>query len=144
MELLLLNLSLSNEQRPLGRISEYCAHFSRVLGVEIDDNQPLVGKNAFRTATGVHASAIMKAEAKSRWLGDHVYSLLSASSVGQSAAICIGQMSGASNVQHWLRSHGIGVSEPLVRAILERAKSAERVLTDEELLSVVSRVRREL
>jgi len=113
-----------------------------VLGTPIGDNQPLVGKNAFRTATGVHASAIAKAEAKSQWLADHVYSVLSAASIGQEAVICIGPMSGASNVQHWLTSHGISTSEPLLRAILDRAKSADHVLSDEELLSVVSRVRR--
>jgi 2-isopropylmalate synthase len=144
MELLLLNLQLSNAPRSLERVSSYCEHFARVLGIGVNDNQPLVGKNAFRTATGVHASAIAKAEAKSQWLGDHVYSLLSASSIGQRASICIGPMSGASNVQHWLRSHGISASAPLERAILERAKSADHVLTDEELLSVVSRVRREM
>ena len=144
MELLLLNLALSNAPRRLERISAYCEHFARALGVAISDNQPLVGKNAFRTATGVHASAIAKAEAKSQWLGDHVYSLLSAASIGQHAAICIGPMSGASNVQHWLTSHGITATEPVQRAILERAKAADHVLTDEELLSVVSRVRREM
>ena len=144
MELLLLNLLLSNAPRSLDRVSAYCEHFARVLGVGINDNQPLVGKNAFRTATGVHASAIAKAEAKSQWLGDHVYSLLSAASIGQQASICIGPMSGASNVLHWLSSHGISASEPLQRAILERAKAADHVLTDEELLSVVCRVRREM
>jgi 2-isopropylmalate synthase len=144
MELLLLNLALSHTPRALTQVSEYCAHFSRALGVEIGDNHPVVGRNAFRTATGVHAAAIAKAEAKSRWLGDHVYSLLSAASIGQNSAICIGPMSGAANVQHWLKSHGIGSTDTLLRALLERAKSADRVLTDEELLSVVSRVRREM
>jgi len=144
MELMLLNLALSYGPRSLSRISDYCAHFSHALGVEITDNLPLVGKNAFRTATGVHASAIVKAEAKSRWLGDHVYSLLSATAIGQTASICIGPMSGASNVQYWLKSHGISSNETLLRALLERAKAADRVLTNEELLSVVSRVRREM
>lgn len=144
MELLLLNLALSQAPRSLARVSAYCEHFSRVLGITVSDNQPLVGKNAFRTATGVHASAIAKAEAKSQWLGDHVYNLLSAASIGQQAVICIGPMSGASNVQHWLSSHGINPSEPLLQAILARAKAADHVLTDEELLSVVSRVRREM
>ena len=142
MELLLLNVALSNAPRSLERISAYCEHFARVLGIVVGDNQPLVGKNAFRTATGVHASAIAKAEAKSQWLGEHVYSLLSAASIGQQATICVGPMSGASNVQHWLASHDISTSEALERAILERAKAADHVLTDEELLSVVSRVRR--
>ena len=144
MELLLLNLALSGAPRSLEHISAYCEHFSRTLATPVSDNQPLIGKNAFRTATGVHASAIAKAEAKSQWLGDHVYSLLSASSVGQQAVIMIGPMSGASNVQHWLSSHGIASSEGLVRAILQRAKAADHVLSDEELLSVVSRARREM
>jgi 2-isopropylmalate synthase len=144
MELLLLNLALAHAPRSLTHVAEYCAHFSRALGVEIGDNLPLVGKNAFRTATGVHASAIVKAEAKSRWLGEHVYSLLSAASIGQNASICLGPMSGASNVQHWLKSHGISSNETLLRALLERAKGSDRVLTDAELLSVVSRVRREM
>jgi 2-isopropylmalate synthase len=144
MELLLLNLAFADSPRSLGQVTAYCSHFSRVLGVAIADNQPLVGKNAFRTATGVHASAIVKAEAKSEWLGDHVYSLLSAASIGQSAAIVIGPMSGASNVQHWLKSQGIASNETLVRAILQRAKGSDRVLHDEELLSVVSRARQEM
>ena len=144
MEQLLVNLLLSNAPRTLTSISSYCEHFARVLGIVISDNQPLVGKNAFRTATGVHASAITKAEAKSHWLGDHVYSFLAAASIGQHASIGIGPMSGASNVKHWLASHDISPSVPLQRAIMERAKSADRVLTDEELLSVVSRVRREM
>ena len=144
MELLLLNLLLGGAPRSLERVSAYCEHFARVLGIGVGDSQPLVGKNAFRTATGVHASAIAKAETKSQWLADHVYSLLSAASVGQKASIAIGPMSGASNVQHWLGNHGISGSAALERAILERAKSADHVLTDEELLSVVSRVRREM
>lgn len=144
MELLILNLSLSQAPRSLERISAYCEHFSRVLGVSIGDGQPLIGKNAFRTASGVHASAIAKAEAKSQWLSDHVYSLLPAASVGQRASIGIGPMSGASNVQHWLAEHGFTANEALLRGILERAKSADRVLSDDELLSVVSRIRREM
>ena len=75
MELLLLNLLLSQAPRSLERVTAYCEHFARVLGVPISDNQQLVGKNAFRTATGVHASAIAKGDAKNQWLGDHVYSL---------------------------------------------------------------------
>jgi 2-isopropylmalate synthase len=70
--------------------------------------------------------------------------LLSAASIGQSATIVIGPMSGASNVQHWLKSQGIASNETLVRAILQRAKGSDRVLHDEELLSVVSRARQEM
>jgi len=139
LELLLLNLALSQAPRALERISAYCQHFSRVLGVPIGENQPLVGQNAFRTAAGVHAAAIAKAEAKSAWLGDHVYGLVAPESVGQTASICVGPMSGMSNVEYWLKHRGIAADAGLTRSILERAKTADRVLTDEELLSVVER-----
>ncbi|HEY4158252.1 MAG TPA: LeuA family protein [Polyangiaceae bacterium] len=141
MELLLLNLWLAGAERPLAPVAAYCAHFADVLGVPIPDHHPLVGRNAFRTATGVHAAAIVKAQGKDAWLADHVYGLLSPSQIGAALAIDVGQMSGSSNVQHWLRRHGFEPSEPLLKALLERAKGAERVLTDEELLSVVERVR---
>ncbi|MEP7048801.1 MAG: LeuA family protein [Pseudomonadota bacterium] len=144
MEQLLLNLALSGAPRSLSQVTRYCSHIARALGIEINDNQPLVGKNAFRTATGVHAAAIFKAEAKSQWLGDHVYSLVSAASIGQSAGVCIGPMSGASNVQHWLKNQGIACNDTLLRAILDRAKSADRLLTDQELLSVVSGTQQEM
>ncbi len=144
MELLLLNLALSDTPRSLEQVTRYCTHFAQALGIQISDNQPLVGKNAFRTATGVHASAILKAEAKSQWLGEHVYSLLSAASIGQSNAICIGPMSGSSNVAHWLKHQGIAQNETLLRAILQRAKASDRVLTDAELLSVVERTSQEM
>ena len=139
-----MDLHLRSATRPLEHVSAYCEHFSRALGVSVADSQPLVGKNAFRTATGVHAAAIAKAEHKSQWLSEHVYSLLPAASVGQQASIDIGPMSGASNVQHWLAVHGINSTVGLERAILELAKSADRVLADDELLSVVSRMRREM
>ena len=144
MELLLLNLALSHAPRSLAAISAYCEHFSRALGVSVGDSQPLVGKNAFRTASGVHASAIAKAETKSQWLSERVYSLLPAASIGQQASVGVGPMSGASNVRHWLSEHGISINDGLLRAILERAKAADRVLSDDELLSVVSRFRQEM
>jgi 2-isopropylmalate synthase len=141
MELLLLNLALSGSARTLDNVADYCAHFSRTLGIDVPDNHPLVGKNAFRTATGVHAAAIAKAEAKSKWLGDHVYGVVAASSVGQKQAICVGQMSGSWNVEYWLKTQGIEATESLVRVILAHAKNAEHVLSDEELLSVVKSAR---
>src|SRR5262249_27236591 len=99
MELVLLNLWLGGARRELGAVVPYCEHFAAALGLEVPAHHPLVGSNAFRTATGVHAAAIVKAEAKGRWLADHVYGLVAPSSVGRSQTIEIGPMSGASNVQ---------------------------------------------
>jgi hypothetical protein len=46
-------------------------------------------------------------------------------------------MSGASNVAYWLESRGVPRSEALIAAIVQRAKSSHRILTDEEIWSLV-------
>ena len=71
---------------------------------QIPLNYPLVGRDAFRTATGVHAAAIVKAMQKGDvWLADRVYSGVPAGMFGRHQEIGIGFMSGASNVGYWLR-----------------------------------------
>ena len=83
-------------------------------------NYPVLGDDAFRTATGVHAAAIIKAEAKGAdWLADRVYSGVPASLVGRKQGIEIGPMSGLSNVKHLAGSEGLrSGGHPLVPADL--------------------------
>ena len=101
-------------------------------------NYPLVGRDAFRTATGVHAAAIIKAEAKGdAWLADRIYSGVPAGMFGRRQEISIGYMSGASNVNYWLRQHQIEPSKELIDAILAKAKSADHILEPAEVLAVV-------
>ena len=97
----------------------------------------MVGANAFRTATGVHAAAIVKALGKDEALADRVYSSVPVSRFASGHDIMIGYMSGTSNVVHWLRRHSIEPSDVLVTRILERARAANRVLRDDEVLAVV-------
>ncbi len=105
-------------------------------------NYPLVGRDAFRTATGVHAAAIIKAMQKGdEWLADRIYSGVPAGMFGRNQEICIGFMSGASNVNYWLRQRSIEPSEDLVAEILKAAKGTSHILTDDEVLAVVARVR---
>jgi 2-isopropylmalate synthase len=115
----------------------YSEHFAGALGVSIPENHPLVGANAFRTATGVHAAAIVKALVQGEALADRVYSLVPVSRFASGHDIRIGYMSGTSNVVHWLRRHSIEPSEALVTRILERARATDRVLRDDEVLAVV-------
>jgi 2-isopropylmalate synthase len=140
MELILLNLKLLGvlENRDLTRLLEYCQTAARALGWQVPINYPLVGHDAFRTATGVHAAAIIKAQAKGdAWLADRIYSGVPAGMFGRQQEICVGYMSGASNVMYWLKSRNIEPSDELVRAILARAKAANHILTDEEVFEVV-------
>jgi len=141
MDQLLVNLQLLGWiDRDLTRLNEYCEAVSEATGVPIPENYPVVGRDAFRTGTGVHAAAIMKARKKGDdWLADRVYSGVPAAMVGRTQVIEVGPMSGLSNVQCWLENHGLEPRTELVDAIFQRAKESDRILTDEEILSVVQR-----
>ncbi|MGO9834610.1 MAG: LeuA family protein [Polyangiaceae bacterium] len=145
MELILLNLRLLGQlgpDRDLTKLVEYCEAVAKALGWDIPVNYPLVGKDAFRTTTGVHAAAIIKAMQKGdAWLADRVYSGVPAGMFGRKQEIGVGFMSGASNVHSWLREHGIEPSEDLAVAILEVAKGTRHILTDDEVMAIVARVR---
>ena len=108
------------------------------MGWNIPINYPLVGRDAFRTATGVHAAAIIKAKKKGDdWLSDRVYSGVPAGMFGREQEICVGYMSGASNVTFWLSEHGIEPNKELVDTILKAAKNEKHILSDEEILALV-------
>jgi isopropylmalate/homocitrate/citramalate synthase len=142
MDQLLVNLQLLGWiDRDLTRLADYCAAVSEATGVRIPDNYPIVGRDAFRTGTGVHAAAIIKARKKGDdWLADRVYSGVPAAMIGRHQQIEVGPMSGLSNVQCWLETHGLEARPELVEAIFRRAKESDQVLSDEEILAVVARL----
>lgn len=135
MEQLLVNLELEGWwQGALEHLTAYCRLAASVLGVRVPPWAPVVGSDAFQTATGVHAAAVLKAlERGEEWLADTVYSAVPASLVGRRQRILVGPMSGESNVRAWLRQRGLPEDERLVRAVLEAAKARERPLSDREL-----------
>jgi 2-isopropylmalate synthase len=141
MDLLLVNLVVMGFiDRDLAPLMQYCETVSDACGVPIPDNYPVVGKDAFRTATGVHAAAVVKAWKKGdRDLMDAVYSAIPASLVGRQQQIEVGPMSGKSNVVFWLEQHGIPCTDPIVERVFARAKSSTTVLTEEEILAEVYR-----
>ena len=140
MELMLVNLRLLNLiDRDLSHLKEYCETVAQATHTTIPPNYPVVGRDAFRTATGVHASALQKAFAKNDpGLADAVYSGVPASLFGLEQVIEIGPMSGKSNVQHWLARNKIPAEEPRIARILEAAKNSPRVLTDDELRALAT------
>jgi 2-isopropylmalate synthase len=126
--------------RDLSPLMEYVETVSAATDVPIPDNYPVVGKDAFRTATGVHAAAVVKAWKKGdRELMDAVYSAIPASLVGREQEIEVGPLSGRSNVTFWLEKRGIPVSEQVVDRVFKRAKSSPTVLTEAEILAEVYR-----
>jgi len=139
MDQLLVNLRLLGWiENDLTALPEYCELVSTATGVPLPPNYPVVGRDAFRTATGVHAAAVIKAYRKGEdWLADRVYSGVPAALVGRHQHIEVGPMSGESNVVYWLESRGIPVSPGRVQAVFQRAKSVDRVLGDDEIRAVL-------
>ena len=139
MELLLMNLVLMGYvERDLSALCEYCDAVAAATDVPIPANYPVVGRDAFRTATGVHAAAVIKAfRKKDQALIDAVYSGVPASLVGREQQIDVGPMSGKSNVVFWLERHGYTASEELVDRIFQKAKASPTVLTADEILAEV-------
>lgn len=141
MDLLLVNARLLGWiDSDLSRLQEYCELASEAIGVPIPANYPVLGKDAFRTATGVHASAVIKARARGdEWLADRVYCGVPAGMVGRRQSVDVGPMSGASNVECWLRERGLEPSPERISAILRAAKEADHVLGEDEIEAVLAR-----
>ena len=139
MEQLLVNLKLLGMRGDdLTCLHEYVDLAATATGVAVPINAPIIGRDAFRTATGVHASAVIKAKRKGdAWLADRVYSGVPAGWIGREQEIEIGHMSGTSNVQYYLDSRGLDSSHEVAQAVLQAAKKSARVLSEEEILEIV-------
>jgi 2-isopropylmalate synthase len=139
MDLLLVNLVLLGWlERDLSSLPRYCRLVAESTGVPLPSNYPVVGEDAFRTGTGVHAAAVIKAAKKGdSWLADRVYSGVPAGLVGREQRIEIGHMSGKSNVVWWLESRGYSAEPELVDRIFDHAKRTDHILTDEEVLGLI-------
>jgi 2-isopropylmalate synthase len=135
MDLLLVNLKLLGAHRhDIRRLPEYCRLVADAVGVPIPVNYPVVGTDAFRTGTGVHAAAIIKAKKKGHnWLADRVYSSVPAEEFGFEQRIEISPVSGLSNVKYWLEHHGYDPEDTAAcQTLFEAAKRTDRVLSDQE------------
>lgn len=141
MDLLLVNLVLMGYlERDLTKLGDYVREVSKSCGVPVPANYPVIGRDAFRTATGVHAAAVIKAFKKNdAALVDAVYSGIPASMVGRTQEIEVGPMSGRSNVIYWLESRGLDASDERVDRIFEKAKKSSTVLTEDEVRAALDR-----
>ena len=135
MDLLIVNLKLLGAHRhDLTKLPEYCRVVAAAVGMPIPVNYPVVGTDAFRTGTGVHAAAIIKAKKKGHdWLADRVYSSVPAGELGLQQVIEISPVSGLSNVKYWLEAHGYDPADDAAcKALFDAAKRTDRVLSDAE------------
>jgi 2-isopropylmalate synthase len=142
MEQVLVNLKLLGiRDDDLTCLTEYVETVSQALEVPILPGTAIVGDDAFRTATGVHAAAVIKAQRKGdAWLADRVYCGVPASWVGRKQEIEVGPMSGGSNVIYYLSSRGLPSDPRVTEAVLDTAKESARILTEEEILDILRAV----
>jgi 2-isopropylmalate synthase len=139
IDLLLVNLVMMGyRDNDLTTLPSYVKAVADACDVRIAPNYPVVGADAFRTATGVHAAAVVKAFRKNdRALMDAVYAAVPASLVGRQQEIEVGPMSGKSNVVFWLESRGLPATDEIVDRVFAAAKAANRTLTHEQVQRVV-------
>jgi 2-isopropylmalate synthase len=142
MDQMLVNFKLMNVEpwvnQDLTKLKDYCVAVSRATGVPIPANYPVMGEDAFRTATGVHAAAVIKAFKKNDLvLANTVYSGVPSHVFGMEQIIDIGPMSGKSNVLFWLERRGIPTTDENVDRIYQRAKSSDHVLSEAEVMECV-------
>jgi 2-isopropylmalate synthase len=141
-DLMLVNLKLMGiapwDQQDLTQLKQYCQAVSRATGVPIPANYPVVGEDAFRTATGVHAAAIIKAYHKDDIvLANTVYSGVPSHVFGLDQVIDVGPMSGKSNVLWWLERRGIPPTDDVVDRIFQKANASDHTLSEAEILECV-------
>ncbi|MEL6713247.1 MAG: 2-isopropylmalate synthase, partial [Planctomycetota bacterium] len=140
MDLLLVNLALTEWiDRDLTKLGEYVGTAAEAIGIPFPDNYPVFGSDAFETATGVHAAAVVKAFRKGdAWLADRVYSGVPAGMFGLEQRILVGPMSGKSNVAWVLEQNGVQATDETVQRVLEFAKKSSRNLSDSEVVAAAT------
>ncbi|MCU1306265.1 MAG: 2-isopropylmalate synthase [Acidobacteriaceae bacterium] len=139
MDQMLVNLKLMGvdpwASQDLSKLKDYCHVVSEATGVPIPLNYPVFGGDAFRTATGVHAAAVIKAFKKNDVeLANTVYSGVPAQYFGLEQVIDIGPMSGKSNVIFWLERRGIPATDDVVERVYQKAKASNHTLGESEIL----------
>jgi 2-isopropylmalate synthase len=140
LDQLIVNLRLMGYiDNDLTMLCEYCDTVAEAIGIPIPGNYPIVGADAFRTGTGVHAAAVIKAFRRGDTrLADMVYSGVPAHLVGRAQSIEVGPMSGKSNVIFWLEQHGFQPTDEVVERIFQSAKKSNTILGDDEILALVN------
>ncbi len=143
LDQIIMNLKLMGVyEHDVSRLVQLCRLTSEACKVDIPANYPLVGRDAFRTGTGVHAAAVIKAQKKGdAFLADVIYSGVPAGWFGREQEIEISHMSGLSNVRYWLEKRRVAQDDDLVQAIFQKAKASNRTLREDEVWDIMRRAR---
>ena len=140
LDQLLVNLKLTGRWKaPLTDLSAYVKTISQSTATPVPAGYPVFGRDAFRTATGVHAAAVVKAaKLGAPDIADLVYSAVPAALVGRRQEVEIGPLSGRWCCVAWLEAHNLPVEEPVIARMLAAATKANRVLSESEVKAAVA------
>jgi 2-isopropylmalate synthase len=136
---LLVNLYLSGyHQWDVTKLNRYVEFSTACFEFNIPKNYPVFGEDVFKTASGVHAAAMNKAQQLNNpSFSDLIYSSVPASAFSRKNEIEISYMSGKANVINWLENAGISQKYNIIENILHRASEHKRPLTDKEIHQIV-------
>lgn len=139
LDQLLVNLALMDLwEEDLTDLPALGDRVAQLCGFQIPANSPILGRDAFRTGTGIHAAAIVKALHRGDvGLADLVYSAVPAALVGRRQEIEIGPVAGHHNVAYWLEMNGYDSNSERLERVLALAKRSRRILSEEEIRSVL-------
>jgi isopropylmalate/homocitrate/citramalate synthase len=140
LEQLILLLAESGSRRyDVAALTKACERFAQATGVAIPDSTPLVGANAFSTATGTHAAAILKARRFGPGFEDLVYSGVRASMLGRRQTLLVGPNSGRTSVRAALAAASLPANDDAVASVLAYCKSCDHLIRDaRELVTALS------
>lgn len=143
MEQLLINMKLNGYYNgDLLLLNDYISLISKANKIEIPETYPGFGKNAFRTQSGIHSAAIIKAKKKGLYdIANTIYSSVPAELIGRVQEIELGPMSGKSNVCYILDKYNIEKTDKNISFLLEKAKSSNHVFSSQEIESIIAEMK---
>jgi 2-isopropylmalate synthase len=121
-------LDLAIDTTQLFNLSDFV---SRITGIKMPPNKPIVGENAFAHESGIHVDGILKNAA--------TYEPISPEFVGHSRKIALGKHTGASALKSKLKDYNIEINEDQFCSIYDQIKSLGdkgKKVTDADLKAI--------
>lgn len=137
LEQILINLKMGGDpkRQNLQAINELATFASAIFNTPLPSNYPGLGEKVYITASGIHAAA----ELKARQLGLRgitPYSAVNPEWVNRETDVVVGPLSGSRNVRFVAERLGIPITDNLINRSLDFAKSANRILTDQDIKNI--------
>lgn len=139
LEQMLINLKMARDpkRQDLGAISELATFAAEIFNVPVPPNYPGLGEKVYRTASGIHAAAELKA-GQLGLKGTTPYSAVSPEWVNRETDVVVGPLSGSHNVRFVAERLGIPATNEFIARALDVAKSANRILTDQDIKNIAN------